>query len=551
MLMSRSLEMESNGSPLRSEANVPRSGVTVQENEATQAAGKERHRRAWLSTITTSGFGYLMTAISFVAVPLYLRWLGVEAYGRFLTLLAFMGYLNFADAGLNWGALILIGQAHGQRNKAGVASLLRHATVLAFCSAFLALLVALVVYLLSAAGHRLPMFAEGPAPGWSLLLIGFKSAFMLSTSSVMALAFGLQEGYWFARLQGCFQLLGAGLMLAAACWTHDIETVVAASAFASGLACVVTLGLASRRYAEYLRIKTPLSLGAFGTQLRSGAKSFLLQGSRLVRTTAPLFLIASFVGSGAVPTLTLPMTLLGVVGGFLFNWSASLQSAYGEAWAKGDRTWIAASLCQVIERGLGWLLLASCLIFVLGQSFVGVWTSAHVVVPSAMLLSAVALVASSWLTDVVIFALVGINRQRQIAFTELLNMSLAIGAGWALCATGHSTFIGFGVLAAALVTTLWVGWKQLFFWLATDGFRPALSTLIRFAVATACTLGVLFLLRLGWREAAGVGLIWFEMAATGVTGAVTFFAATCALGVTSEQWPGFDWIGLIKRRIGR
>lgn len=552
MLTSPSLSPEPAGPQPESDAGVPiaPSVVGVTSNISTLAAGKERNRRAWLSTLTSSGFGYLMTVISFVVVPLYLKWLGVEAYGRFLTLLAFMGYLNFADAGLNWGALVLIGQAHGRQDKVAVASLFRHATVLAFGSAIFAIFGALIVFLLSHAGYRLPMFSEGVAPGWSLLLIGLKSAFMLSTSSVMAMAYGLQEGYWFARIQGYFQVVGAALMLVAAFVTRDIDSVVAASAFASGLACLVTLGLAARRYAEYLAIKISLSRSAFGTQLRIGGKSFLLQGSRLVRTTAPLFLVASFAGSGAVPTLTLPMTLLGVAGGFLFNWSASLQTAYGEAWAKGDKAWIAASLCQVLERGLGWLLLVSCLIFSLGQSFVAVWTAGHVVVPTTMLLSAVALVISSWLTDSFIFALVGINRQRRIALTELINMGLAIAAGWALCVAGHATYIGFGVLGAALVSTLWVGRQQLIYWLATDQFQPRISAVVRFALATACALGVLFLARLGWRVGASAGLLWLEMAVTGVAGAITFYASLSVLGMTSEQWPGFDWRALIKRRAG-
>jgi O-antigen/teichoic acid export membrane protein len=533
--------------PVASAAELP-VGEQGMRDELRQAAGRERHRRAWLSTVTASGFSYVMTAISFVAVPLYLRWLGVDAYGRFLTLLAFMGYLNFADAGVNWGALVLIGQAHGRGDKAGVASLFRHAAVLALFSAAAAMLVAMLVYGLSATGHRLPMFAEGPAPGRSLLLIGIKSAFMLSASSVMAMAYGLQEGYWFARLQGFFQLLGAGLMLAAAYWTREIDAVVAASALASGCACVATLALAARRYAEYVRIAAPLSLDSFGMQLRTGAKSFLLQGSRLVRTTMPVFLIASFAGSGGVPTLTLPLTLLGVVGGFLFNWSASLQTAYGEAWAKGDKPWIAATIRQVIERGLGWLLLASVLIATLGQSFVQVWTGGQVVVPATMLASAVALVAASWITDICIFALVGINRQRRIALVELLNVGLATGAGWLLCVSGHPALIGFGVLGAAVTTTLWVGRKQLIFWLETNEFQPTGRALVRFALAAGCALIVLLAVRSVLSAASSVGLAWLEMAATGLAGVLAFFASLVALEVPSEQWPGFDWKALIKRR---
>ncbi len=517
-------------------------------DQTTRLAGNERNRRAMLSTITSSGFGYLMTALSFVAVPLYLKWLGVAAYGRFLTLLAFMGYLNFADAGLNWGALVLIGQAHGRQDKPAVASLFRHAVVLAWLSAALALFLAVLVYLATKAGYRLPMFSEGPAPGISLLLIGLKSGFMLSISGCMAMAYGLQEGFWFARIQGYFQLLGVGLMLAAAYWLRDIDAVVAASTLSSGLACGVTLFLAGRRYREYLALKARLSLESFKIQLRMGAKSFLLQGSRLVRTTLPLFLIASFVGSSEVPMLTLPMTLLGVVGGFLFNWSASLQTAYGEAWAKGDKRWIAATLCHVIERGLGWLSLAACLIAVLGQSFVSIWTRDHVVVPPVLLASAIALTVSSWMTDVCIFALVGINRQRRIALFEVLNVLLGGAAGAFLCYTGRSDYIGFGVLGASVVTTIWASRSELSRWLETKGFAPAWPLFARFAVTSLCTLTVLLFLRVVWGGSENVILAWAKITVIGIVGCATFLASSAAVGLRSEQWPGFDWVAFVRRK---
>ena len=72
MLTSPSLSPEPVGPLPESNAGVPiaHSVVGVTSNISTLAAGKERHRRAWLSTLTSSGFGYLMTAISFVAVLL-------------------------------------------------------------------------------------------------------------------------------------------------------------------------------------------------------------------------------------------------------------------------------------------------------------------------------------------------------------------------------------------------------------------------------------------------------------------------------------------------
>lgn len=511
------------------------------------AAGTERHRRALLSTLTASGFGYLMMVISFVTVPFYLRWLGVGAYGEFLTLLAFMGYLNFADAGLNWGALVLIGHAHGRRDKSEVAMLFRHATVLAFSSAFLALLFATCVYLLSIAGYRLPMFSAGPSPGFSLLLIGLKSALMLSMSSVMAMAYGLQEGYFFTRLQGYFQLIGSVMMLLAAFRWRNVEAVVAASALSSALACVITLIVATRRYADYLAIPVRYSITSFRVLIRTGAKGFLLQGSRLLRTTMPVFLIATFLGTGSVPALTLPTTLLGVVTVFLFNWSASLQTAYGDAWSKGDKAWISRSIEHLMVRGLGWMLLASCFILGLGQSFVRIWTGGHVPVPIPMLLSVVAIAVSSWATDLFIFALVGINRQRRIAFVEIGNACIATLVGWLLCANGHAEYIGFAVLGSAVATTLFFGWRELCFWLGTRSLRPDGKSIGRLVLVSAFTFAVLVAGR-GTAMGSSIGSWtgWLKLTAVGTAGAVSFLAGIAVSGITWDQWPGFEWLAMTR-----
>ncbi len=517
----------------------------------TASDGAARHRRAFLSAMMASGFAYLMTAVSFVTVPLYLGWLGVDAYGRFLTLLAFMGYLNFADAGLNWGALVLIGMANGRQDRAAVASLFRHASVLAAASAFFALALCLGVYGLSRLGHTLPMFAAGPAPGTSLLLIGLKSAFMLSSSSVMAMAYGLQEGYWYTRLQGYFQLLGAALMLAAAYWMRSVDAVVAASAAASGLSCAATLWMASRRYADYLSVRTPLSLGTFKQLLRTGAKGFVLQGCRLVRTTLPIFLMASYGGTRSVPSLTLPLTLLAVVGGFLFNLSTSLQTAYGEAWARGEKLWIATSLRHLVERGLGWMLLASALILGLGQLFVSTWTAGRVGVPLAVLGSAVAITFASWMTDLCIFALVGINRQRRVALAEVANVALGALICVGLCSRGEQAYLGFGTLAAAILTTLWVGRRELHVWLETWTFEPsarsAAGLLLSCAASLACVLGARSLM-----EPFGGGVAtWAKMGGIGVLGASVFVAGVWVCGLKQEQWPGFDWVSFLKARLPR
>ena len=97
-----------------------------------------REQRAAHSTAVFTVFNYAGMAASFVSVPLLLRWLGRENYGLMLTALAFMNYLSFTGAGLNWGSIVLISEAHGRGDRSEMARIFRHSLVLGAVSAFVA-----------------------------------------------------------------------------------------------------------------------------------------------------------------------------------------------------------------------------------------------------------------------------------------------------------------------------------------------------------------------------------------------------------------------------
>src|SRR5271165_4393413 len=99
-----------------------------------------RFQRVLRATVIESGFGYAAQALSLVSLPLFLATLGAEGYGLMVTVLAFTGYLNFADAGLSWGSMVLISHAHGQQDREKIAHITRHSAVLAAGSGLVALL---------------------------------------------------------------------------------------------------------------------------------------------------------------------------------------------------------------------------------------------------------------------------------------------------------------------------------------------------------------------------------------------------------------------------
>src|SRR5579871_2838854 len=185
-----------------------------------------RTSRALRSTVVVSAFGYAAQGLSLVAIPLFLSTVGAEGYGLMVTVLAFMGYLNFADAGLSWGSMILIAQAHGRNSKTEIAHIVRHSAVLAAGSGLLVVLAVGVILIAAAFGWRLPMFAHHPEADRLILISGLQLVLNLQFGVVYNLFQGLQEGYWAGFYSGLGRLLGLAGAMAAAWLTHSVAAMM-------------------------------------------------------------------------------------------------------------------------------------------------------------------------------------------------------------------------------------------------------------------------------------------------------------------------------------
>ncbi len=152
----------------------------------------------------------------------YLATLGAEGYGLMLTVLAFIGYLNFADAGLSWGSMVLIAHAHGQQDREKIAHITCHSAVLAAGSGLAAVLF-LAAILGASRLAALPMFARHPEADRPHRR---PAAHPHASTGVFYNVQGTAGTYWPAFYQGLGRILGlAGSMLAA--WlTRSVEAVM-------------------------------------------------------------------------------------------------------------------------------------------------------------------------------------------------------------------------------------------------------------------------------------------------------------------------------------
>jgi O-antigen/teichoic acid export membrane protein len=424
-------------------------------------------------------------AASFVSVPLLLRWLGRENYGLILTALAFMNYLSFADAGLNWGSIVLISEAHGRGDRVAVANIFRHSVVLALASASLAALAATGVFVAARHGWRLPMFASHSKADGLILVVAMQCGVSLVMNPFYSVFQGMQESHWTGFYQGCGRICGTVGTAAAAYFYRDPAIALSANAAAMA-ACGLAAGAHLWRKYPWVMTRGGLrDIPQYALQLRTGAKSFGLQIARTIQGTTPVMVIGSVAGPAAVPLYSVPATLLGTVFGVFSSWNISLQPAYGASWAANDRPWVVAAFRRTLNSILLLGAVFSAGFVALAPKVVELWTRG-VLRPSVAMCAAVAIVMTVQAVSASVqFCLAGINQHRRIALFELLHSGCAVLFAVAAVRTAGPAGIGIGMAAAYGATASWLGFRDLARRLGSRQAIPGIGWLLRIAVAVS------------------------------------------------------------------
>ncbi len=479
-----------------------------------------RTARAFHTTLVVSGFGYASQGLSLFAIPLFLSTVGIDAYGLMVTVMASVGYLNFADAGLSWGSMILIAQAHGRGSRTEIAHVVRHAVVLAAGSGVVAALAVGSVLLAASAGWRLPMFARHPEADRLVLIAGLQLIITFQFGIFYNLFQGLQEGYWTGLYQGLGRMLGLGGSMVAAWLTHSIEAVMLVQ-----LVMTLVSGAASAVHAWKLH-PWAFSKGTwfdgsqYRIQLRIGAKNFLLQIGRTLSGTAPTLGISSILGPAAVPFYTVPATLLGLFFTPINSWNASMQSAYGEAWTSGAVDWARAAFRKSLEKALILGGLGIGVFLALGNTFIRLWTHERLWMDPAMAASIAAMVGTGAFVAAGEFLLTGLNRNRKAAFAELAAGVLALALVPLAVRWMGLGAVGLGAIAATLASSAWVVHREIRSNLGGQCF-PSASFIVRLLVAAASG-GAAAALAAGLGDQHGARMAIVHLALGAVSGVAVF-----------------------------
>lgn len=470
-----------------------------------------RIRQAAKATVVAQCFNWTSLLLSLVTVPLYLSWLGEERYGLLLTGIAFAGYLLFSDAGITWASMLLIAEANGRDDRAGVASIFRTSFSFAILSSLLVVLVvALLVVLFEkyAGVSWLPHHPEFPG---LLVAIGGSVVATLVFSPFYNLFIGLQETHIAAVYQGIGRLVGTLATVYLASTGAALGWVYSGTVVGVLIAGLFAAGHCRQRYSWAFQRGAFWESEQVRRQFRTGTSSLLMQSGTVFLATAPVLATSIGAGPHLVPYLTIPLTLLNAPLGILSNFSASLQAGYGEAMGRGERDWVARTVNLLLRQAFVLLSLLGCGWILLGSTFVDVWTNGSIELTPVMVANAMMIAGSGAIITIMRYALTGINRHRKAAIGELIGGVIAVIAGIMVVHLMGFAWIGAVILGSVLLVSGWLIPSELRKALGGVGTMPNGRFWIALSVITALSFGS------GWavKFAMTSMPVWQMIAATG------------------------------------
>lgn len=349
----------------------------------------ERYRRILLTLITSVGVKALSLLITFISVPLTIRYLGQEQYALWVTISSTVALFSFADLGIGNGLLNAITQAHGNNDRELAQKHISSAFfLLSIVACVLALLFALVyvhvpwawVYNVSS-----PDAVAEAGPATAI----FMACFLLSMplGVVQRVQLGYQEGFVDNRWVGLgkiFSLIGVIVAIAArASLSLLVFALVGGPVLSLLLNSIFLFGIKR----PWLRPRVDKIVKSSMQKVSQiGFLFFILQLAGAFAFSSNSLILAQILGPVAVAQYALaaqlfniPLMIFGMV-------LSPLWPAYGEAVIKGDAEWIRKTFIRSVKIGLLINGLPSLFLLMFGSQVIHLWVGSGVVIPFLLLL---------------------------------------------------------------------------------------------------------------------------------------------------------------------
>lgn len=393
-------------------------------------ASQERTRNYLRQIKGAVGYKAVAMLVSFLAIPLMIRYLGQEQFGVWSTLLTVMSWIVFFDLGIGNGLRNKVAEALAKDKKAEAASYIASGYSLIG-------LIALGLWVLATtASYFVP---------WQAVF----NTKMISESTlrhaVQIATFFVVLNFWLgliAALLGAVQktsLIALGQLISSTlalllvfCLYMTTNSSISYLAIVYGISVIVSNALLSiwflQRYPD-LRPYPSLEKRHFGPLLSLGLQFFMIQFAALVIFTTDKMLITQLLGPKYVTEYDVVFRLFSLVTLTHALITAPLWSAFSDAYHRGEIAWIKNMLHKQIVI-FGFVVFSTIILAVLAKPLIAIWIGRDFLV-SFSLVSAMGLfvVISTW-NNIYSMLVNGIGEIRIQLLTAiaamLINIPLAI-----------------------------------------------------------------------------------------------------------------------------
>ena len=400
-------------------------------------------------------------AMSLLAVPLTVHYLGTEQYGLWVTITSVVALLGFADLGLSNGLMNAVSDADGRGDRdaargyvsSAVAMLIGVGLVLGVA---FALIYPLVPW---AEVFNVDSVSASEVAGAALAVFVAITLASLPLGVVSTIQLGYQEGYRNAAWQAAGSVFSlVGLVIAVAT-EAPLPWLVLAIGSGPLLATILNGGGLLRRRPWLTPRRRLVNTSSARSLLRLGLLFLVLQLAYVVAYGTDNIVIAQILGAEAVTAYAIPMKLFMTIPMLLGFGLLPLWPAYREALTRRDLSWARRTLVRSLQITAAVSIPLSLLLVLLGRPIIEAWVGGDVV-PTTMLLVALGLWTVVYSTSVAIAMF--LNGANVIAFQVVLaismmaaNLVLSIALTHLLGISGPAWGSTIAVVTCVLVPSTW------------------------------------------------------------------------------------------------
>lgn len=341
-----------------------------------EGRSRERYRRAGMTAVAAGGARLVGIATAVVTVPLTLNYLGLERYGLWVTISSVSLMLGFADLGIGNGVLNMVSEASGRNDRDLARRVVSSGLILLSAVGVLMVLCFGLLYAFVPWAHVYNVDSAdavreaGPATAVFVLVW----ALNIPLGIVQRVQLGYQRGF----VNYVWQALGSVLALAGALAVIKLELGLPWLVLALTGGPLVSVVL---NWAVEFGWQRPWLRPAWAWFSRSVARRiinlgllfFVIQLSMTFSYFSDNIVIAQVLGSAAVPEFAIPARMFGFIGILVGLAMTPLWPAYGEAFSRGDYSWVERTLARSLVLTLVLTAAPAALLFVMGRPLLHVW----------------------------------------------------------------------------------------------------------------------------------------------------------------------------------